>query len=211
MNAALSRAAGFAVPVLQLGVRRALRRKSPFQMTLSLTNRCNFRCTYCEIPLQQRDEMDTSEWCAVIDELHAGGMGRASIIGGEPLLRKDAGAIIRHLKRRGVHASMNTNGWLIAERIERAHGSRPGVRHARRAGGGARRQRHAGSYARVLRGIEALRARGVPVVTMTVVTPDGHRHVEHVLDVARQHGIRAYFPARARQADGRAAADLAAS
>src|SRR5262249_10177834 len=108
----------YAVPVLKLGVRRLLHRKSPFQMTLSLTNRCNFRCTYCEIPLQHRDEMSTAEWFGAIDELHAGGLGRASIIGGEPLLRKDAGQIVDHLKRRGIHASMNTNGWLVAERID---------------------------------------------------------------------------------------------
>src|SRR5437763_953776 len=107
-----------ALPVLQLAARRLVRRKSPFQMTLSLANRCNFRCVYCEIPLQERDEMTTAEWCAAIDELRDGGMGRASIIGGEPLLRKDVGEIVRHLKRRGVHASMNTNGWLVPERIE---------------------------------------------------------------------------------------------
>jgi MoaA/NifB/PqqE/SkfB family radical SAM enzyme len=55
------------------------------------------------------------------------------------------------------------------------------------------RQRHAGSYTRVLAAIEALRRRGIAVVTMTVVTPAGIDHVEHVLDVARTHGIRAYF------------------
>src|SRR5215472_11248031 len=88
-------------PVLKLGWRRLTGRKSPFQMTLSLTNRCNFRCEYCHIPLQERDEMTTAEWIGAIDELASGGMGRASVMGGEPLLRKDCGAIIRHLKRRG--------------------------------------------------------------------------------------------------------------
>ena len=52
------------LPLLQLGVRRATRRKSPFQVTLSLTNRCNFRCEYCDIPHQHRDEMSTEEWKA---------------------------------------------------------------------------------------------------------------------------------------------------
>ena len=189
----LRRAARFALPVGKLGVRRMLHAKSPFQMTLSLTNRCNFRCAYCEIPLQQRDEMGAAEWIAVIDELQAAGMGRASIIGGEPLLRKEAGEIIRHLKHRGVHASLNTNGWLITERIEdllpldlvcvTLDGPEP-IHDG---------QRHAGSYDRVLRGIELLRRRNVPVVTMTVVTPAGIDHVEHVLEIARQHRIRAYF------------------
>src|SRR5262245_60674519 len=77
------------LPVLQLGARRVLGHKSPFQMTLSLTNRCNFRCVYCDIPLQHRDEMSTAQWCAAIDELRSGGMGRASLIGGEPLLHDD--------------------------------------------------------------------------------------------------------------------------
>lgn len=183
----------YALPVLKLGVRRLLRAKSPFQMTLSLSNRCNFRCTYCEIPLQDRDEMSTADWLAVIDELQAGGMCRASIIGGEPLLRKDAGAIVRHLKHRGVHASMNTNGWLIAERIDEIDAldlvcvtlDGPQAIHDR--------QRHPGSYARVLRGLEALRQRKIPTVTMTVVTPDGIDHVEHVLEIAREYGITAYF------------------
>jgi MoaA/NifB/PqqE/SkfB family radical SAM enzyme len=189
----LRRVLEFASPVAKLGVRRALHHKSPFQMTLSLTNRCNFRCTYCEIPLQHRNELTAEEWCGVIDQLHAGGMGRASIIGGEPLLRKDAGEIVQHLKRRGVHASMNTNGWLIVERVEELGDldlvcvtlDGPEAVHDR--------QRHTGSYARVLRGIEALRRRNVRVVTMTVVTPAGIDHVEHVLDVASAHGIRAYF------------------
>jgi len=181
------------MPVVKLGMRRLFRQKSPFQMTLSLTNRCNFRCVYCEIPLQQREEMTAAEWLAVIDDLHAGGMGRASIIGGEPLVRKDVGDIVRHLKRRGIHASMNTNGWLVAERIKELSMldlvcvtlDGPEAVHDG--------QRHPGSYRRVLQAIEALRQRGVPLVTMTVVTPDSIDHVEHVLEVARAHGFRAYF------------------
>ncbi len=190
---ALRRAATVAVPLLKLGVRRALHRKSPFQMSLSLTNRCNFRCTYCDIPLQHSDEMGTEDWLAAIDQLQAAGMGRASIMGGEPLLRKDVGAIVRHLKRRGVHASLNTNGWLLSERLDEVAGldlvcitlDGPEAVHDR--------QRHPGSYARVLRAIESLRGRNIAVVTMTVVTPAGIDHVAHVLEIARTYGIRAYF------------------
>jgi len=181
------------LPVAQLGARRLRGKKSPFQMTLSLTNRCNFRCEYCHIPLQERDEMTTAEWLAAIDDLNAGGMGRASLMGGEPLLRKDAGEIIRHLRRRGVHASMNTNGWLVPARLDELADldlvcvtlDGPEAVHDR--------QRHPGSYARALAAIEALRSRGVAVVTMTVVTPAGADAVEHVLDVAQRLGHKAFF------------------
>jgi MoaA/NifB/PqqE/SkfB family radical SAM enzyme len=190
---ALRSAARRALPVLQLGLRRLARRKSPFQMTLSLTNRCNFRCGYCDIPLQRIAEMAPAEWCAAVDELCEAGMGRASLIGGEPLLYKGFGEVLGHLKRRGVHASMNTNGWLVPDRLDDLAGldlacvtlDGPEAVHDR--------QRHPGSYARALRAIEALRGRGVAVVTMTVVTAAGVDHVDHVLAVARAHGVRAWF------------------
>lgn len=190
---ALRRVAGMIVPVAKLGMRRALSRKSPFQMTLSLTNRCNFRCSYCDIPLQHSDEMETREWLTAIDELHRGGMGRASLIGGEPLLRKDAGEIVRYLKRIGVHASMNTNGWLIPERIDEIQEldlvcvtlDGPAEVHDR--------QRNPGSHRKVLRALDALRQRSIAAVTMTVVTPAGIDHIDHVLDVAEEYGIQAFF------------------
>jgi MoaA/NifB/PqqE/SkfB family radical SAM enzyme len=181
------------LPVLKLGARRLLGRRSPFQMTLSLTNRCNFKCDYCDIPLQRRDELDTAEWCRMIDEFVAGGMGRASIIGGEPLLREDAGAILRHLASRGVHTAMNTNGWFVEERIDEIAGldlacvtldGPPEVHDA---------QRRRGSYARAVRAVELLVARGVRVVTMTVLTPAGAETLPHVLDVARGLGVDAFF------------------
>jgi MoaA/NifB/PqqE/SkfB family radical SAM enzyme len=114
-------------------------------------------------------------------------------MGGEPLVRKDVGAIVRHLKQRGVHASMNTNGWLVGERLADVAEldlvciTLDGPEHVHDE------QRHPGSYARVLRAIETLRGRNVAVVTMSVVTPAGIDHVEHVLEIARAHGIRAYF------------------
>ncbi len=181
------------LPVIQLGSRRMRGEKSPFQITFSLTNRCNFRCEYCDIPHQKRTEMSTSEWCAAIDAFRAGGMGRASLIGGEPLLRQDAGAIIRHLKSRGVHTAMNTNGWLVPDRIEDVARldlvclTLDGPEDVND------RQRRKGSYARVIRALEALGERNVPVVTMTVLTPSGADNLEHVLEVARHYGHKAFF------------------
>jgi MoaA/NifB/PqqE/SkfB family radical SAM enzyme len=189
----LGRVAQQVRPVVQLGVRRLMGRRSPFQMTFSLSNRCNFLCKYCRIPTQHLDEMTTAEWFEVIDEFRAGGMGRASLIGGEPLVREDAGDIIRHLKDVGVHAAMNTNGWFIADRIDDVSMldltcitlDGPEEVHDR--------QRRKGSYARVLDGIERLRSRGRQVVTMTVVTRKGVDTIRHVLEVAKSFGIRAYF------------------
>lgn len=182
-----------ALPVAQLGARRAAGRKSPFQMTLSLTNRCNFRCEYCHIPLQRRDEMTAAEWIAAVDDLRAAGLGRVSLIGGEPLLRKDIGAIIDHLKASGVHAAMNTNGWFVSERMDEVSKldlvcvTLDGPREVHDA------QRHKGSYDRAVDALHQLRRAGVPVVTMTVLTPRGIDAVDHVLDVAASMDFQAFF------------------
>lgn len=181
------------LPVARFGVARARGESRPFQMTLSLTNRCNFRCEYCHIPLQHREELTTLEWKQAIDELRAGGMARASLIGGEPLLRQDAGEIIRHLRERGVHVAMNTNGWFVPDRIEDVKLldlacvtlDGPPALHDK--------QRHVRSYDKAIRAIEAFQREGVPVVTMTVITPEGAENVEHVLGVAKEMGFRAFF------------------
>jgi len=162
-------------------------------MTFSLTNRCNFRCDYCHIPLQKRDEMTTEEWKSAMDAFWRGGMGRASLIGGEPLVRKDVGELVTHLKSRGVHCAMNSNGWWVRDRIDEVAGldlvclTLDGPREVHDA------QRQKGSYDRVVDAMGLLRQRGVEVVTMTVVTPRGADNIEHVLDVAESFGTRAFF------------------
>ncbi len=180
-------------PVVQLATRRLLGRKSPFQVTFSLTNRCNFRCEYCHIPLQQRAELTTGEWHTLIDEFADAGMGRASFMGGEPLLRKDLPELIEHVQRRGVHASINTNGWLVPQHLGTVAkldlvcitlDGPPEVHD---------RQRHPGSHARVLEALAALRGRGTKTVTMTVLTATSIDTVDHVLEVARRFGNQAFF------------------
>lgn len=181
------------LPVAQLGTRRLLGQKSPFQITFSLTNRCNFRCVYCDIPGQKRAEMTLDEWCRAIDEFRDGGMGRASLIGGEPLLHRDVGGVINHLKSRGVHTAMNTNGWFVPERIEDVSKldmvclTLDGPRDLHDA------QRKKGSYDRVIRALEVLRTHNIPAVTMTVLTAGGVDTVDHVLEVAKDFGHKAFF------------------
>ena len=104
---ALARQAGpvarQASSLARFALARATGRKFPLMVTLSLTDKCNFRCHYCDLPHMNRQEMTTADWHRAIDELADAGMMRVSIMGGEPLLRKDVGELIDHLKARGVN------------------------------------------------------------------------------------------------------------
>lgn len=172
---------------------RATGQKFPLMVTLSLTDKCNFRCQYCELPKMNRDEMSTADWHRAIDELADAGMMRASIMGGEPLMRKDVGEIVDHLKARGVNVAMNTNGWYFPQKIDVVAKldlvciTLDGPQEHNDT------QRHEGAHDRVLQAIDLAQAHGVKVITMTVVTTANFEVIDYVLGVARDKGIRAFF------------------
>lgn len=182
-----------AAPLSRFAVARATGRKFPLMVTMSLTDKCNFRCVYCQLPIMNREEMGTADWHRAIDELADAGMMRVSLMGGEPLMRKDVGELIDHLKERGVNVAMNTNGWLFPQRMEQV---RKLDLVCITLDGPAEindRQRHPGAHDKVLEAIDLAKAAGVKVITMTVMTKGGLDTVDYVLKVAKEKGTRAFF------------------
>lgn len=70
-------------------------------LRLSITDRCDFRCTYCmaeEMTFLPRDEVMSLEECLRIAKVFVGlGVNKLRITGGEPLVRKDAMWLIERL------------------------------------------------------------------------------------------------------------------
>ena len=170
-------------------------RALPYSITFILTDRCNFSCTYCNIPNQPAKEMDTAEFCRAIDELADEGMTRASFSGGEVLLRKDAEVIIGHAKSKGLFTSLNTNGWLTVERFEALAPlldmlviSLDGTEDAH-----DRVCQKPGSYKRVIEVLELAQQARIATATITVLGPWNLDSIDHVLGVAAKHGAWAYF------------------
>jgi MoaA/NifB/PqqE/SkfB family radical SAM enzyme len=173
----------------------ARRRPYPFSMTFILTHRCNFQCDYCDIPAAARGEMSTADFCRAIDELRSAGMARASFSGGEALLRPDALDIIAHARAAGSFTSLNSNAWIALQHIDRLAEildmlvlslDGPAALHDR-----VRNRR--GSYDRVLRTVDAARARGLTTATITVLCGANLDAVEDILELARHHGFVPYF------------------
>ena len=94
------------------------KRKIPLAVSWSLTNRCNFRCRYCNIWKIKSKELTTKQVFSVIDELAKMGTQRISFSGGEPMLRKDIGQIIDYCNRKRISTSMNSTGIFVKERIK---------------------------------------------------------------------------------------------
>jgi len=92
-------------------------------LRISLTERCNLRCTYCMpaagIPLSPKENIMTyEEIYTIAQEFVAMGVTKIRLTGGEPLVRKGAAKIIEKLASLPVDLTLTTNGILVDQFID---------------------------------------------------------------------------------------------
>ena len=93
-------------------------------LRISVTDRCNFRCTYC-MPVegmvwQPRDEILTFEEIHRISAIFVERFGIDSIrlTGGEPLVRAHLPRLVERLAGLGVDVALTTNGSTLASNVD---------------------------------------------------------------------------------------------
>ena len=141
-------------------------------LRISVTDRCNFRCTYCmpksvfgrDYEFMRRSELLTFEEIERAVRVFAGvGVEKVRLTGGEPLLRKDVEVLVAMLASiDGLDLTLTTNGSLLPQKA-------PAL-----AGAGLKRITVSLDsvdfpVARVLEGIDAAAAAGLPVKVNMVV------------------------------------------
>ena len=90
-------------------------------LRISVTDRCNLRCTYCmplEVTFKPREELLTYEEITRVARVAAGlGIRTIRLTGGEPLLRRDLAQLVRQLVAvPGItEVALTTNGLLLAD------------------------------------------------------------------------------------------------
>lgn len=87
-------------------------------LRISLTEKCNLRCTYCMpeagIPLSPKAHLMTADEIFGIAKLFVeNGVTKIRLTGGEPLVRKDFEAIVKKLALLHVEIAITTNGILL--------------------------------------------------------------------------------------------------
>lgn len=97
--------------------------RQPRDLRISVTDRCNFRCSYC-MPrdkvargafLQRSQITDFEEITRVASSLVQGGVQKIRITGGEPLLRRELPRLVEMLAKLDVELALTTNGVLLPE------------------------------------------------------------------------------------------------
>lgn len=87
-------------------------------LRISLTERCNLRCTYCMpeegVELTEKSHLMTAdELIAIATKFSEYGVDKIRLTGGEPLIRKDFDYILRGLAELPVKLSITTNGIIV--------------------------------------------------------------------------------------------------
>ena len=97
-------------------------RRFPY-LRLSITEACNFRCTYC-LPNGYRksaphDFLSVDEIARLVRAIRLLGVHKVRLTGGEPSVRGDLTGIIAAVAETGVEKiALTTNGWTLARRVE---------------------------------------------------------------------------------------------
>ncbi|MGE5471829.1 MAG: GTP 3',8-cyclase MoaA [Bacteroidota bacterium] len=158
-------------------------------LRLSLTDRCDFRCTYCmaeEMTFLPRDAVMSLEECLRVATVFVGlGVSKLRLTGGEPLVRKDALWLIERLGALpGLdQLVLTTNGSqlerfaapLKAAGVQRLNISLDTLRPER-----FRALTRIGDIAKVLAGIDAVRRTGFTRSKLNVVMLRGTNDDEFV-------------------------------
>ncbi len=92
-------------------------------LRISLTERCNLRCTYCMpadgIQLSPKEHIMTyEEIYTIAKEFVDHGVTKIRLTGGEPLVRKDVSLILDKLSSLPVELTLTTNGVIVDRFIE---------------------------------------------------------------------------------------------
>src|ERR687888_1915549 len=96
-------------------------------LRISVTDRCNFRCTYCmpkevfgrDYRFLDRRELLTFEEIARVARVFVGlGTRKIRITGGEPLVRRDLERLVEQLAALDVDLTLTTNGSLLPAKAQ---------------------------------------------------------------------------------------------
>ncbi len=160
-------------------------------LRLSVTDRCDFRCTYCmseDMVFAPREQiLSLEELYAVADAFIGLGVKRIRITGGEPLVRKGLLSLLERLGARPEleDLAITSNGSQLYEMAPQLRAA--GVKRLNISIDSLQRERFAAFTRRdkleqVLAGIEAARAAGFSRIKLNSVVQKG-RNDDEVLDL----------------------------
>ena len=168
-------------------------------LRISVTNRCNLRCTYC-VPEDYvntgSDDMEFYEIVRVAEAAVSLGIRKIRLTGGEPLVRRGITELVSMLKSvRGIdHLAMTTNGVLLdrfAGPLKEAGLDSINISLDTLNAERYRKLTRTGDLHRVLKGIRAIEKEGFSAVKINMVVMDdtADEEIEKMQDFCSGRGF----------------------
>ena len=170
----------------------------PLALLAELTHRCPLSCPYCSNPVELErasGELSGEEWRRVLREAAALGVLQVHFSGGEPMVRRDLGAMIAEAASLGLYSNLITSGTLGGEREITAF-AEAGLRHVQLSvqdhepSNADRIAGLAGAFERKMKFAAAVRAAGLPLTLNIVVHRQNLDGVAAMIDMAEALGAR---------------------
>jgi len=188
MPSGLARKLHFARDLL---LAKATGKSVPFFVQASITTICNLSCSYCYAVYPQRKITDQPKetWFKLFDELAEMGTRRINLVGGEPLLRRDTGELIKYIKNAGMECAMTSNGYLVPSRIEELKNldllciSLDGDKHSHDLNRGK------DTWEKAMKAVEVGKAAGIEMQVATVLTKNSIGSIDYMLDLTEKYGL----------------------
>jgi radical SAM protein with 4Fe4S-binding SPASM domain len=175
----------------------------PVLSELAVTYRCNLRCRFCYAacschgPAPRQREMTTRQCLRVLEIIRREAkVPSVSFTGGEPLMRDDLERLVAAAQRLELRSNLITNATLLADNDRAAGLAAAGLASAQVSLEGPTPAVHdgltgvAGSFAKTLSGLEALRRAGLHVHTNTTISAANAGHLEELVDLLAGLGLR---------------------
>jgi MoaA/NifB/PqqE/SkfB family radical SAM enzyme len=175
-----------------LGKYHLFKRKTPLSVIFSITHECNYKCKYCQVPIQGKKDLNTEQVLDLIKQMKEAGTQRLGIQGGEPLLRNDIGKIINYAKELDMFVTMGTNGSLLKDKIKDIKNV-DAIVTSYDGPNAHNNYREKGSYESMLKSIKLAVDNGIKVWNVTVLSKDSIENIDLILKQSKDIGFHVYF------------------
>jgi GTP 3',8-cyclase len=174
-------------------------------LRISVTDRCNFRCTYC-MPLDEYEWIDKKEILTFEEITRLArlfiqlGVEKVRLTGGEPLVRQDLAVLVQELSAlEGLKdLCLTTNGALLGEKMEAL--KKAGLRRVNISidtldAEKFKRMTKRGDLNKVLEGIFAAKKAGIAPIKLNAVIERGVNDddILPLVEFSRTHGFAMRF------------------
>lgn len=154
------------------------------------------KCGYCGESFRAQTaegELPTGAVCSIINSLRDYGMRFISFTGGEPFIREDIDAIIKHSALKGIFVKVNTNGYLVEKHkktmrmINALQLSLDGDKEVNDM------IRGRGSFEKTIQALETAKRENVPVSIHTVISQNNAEKIKEIIRIAKNYDVKIFF------------------